>query len=1295
MADELRPVTPAPTKKPAFRNRLARSMVLALLTFAVIPVSVMGLAGYLRARSLLQEQVASQLHNISEIQVGDLEQSIRTKEIRLDRIGRRPAFLEAAERLHKFYSVQYAEQLLTEFNIVNRPDGVPVFDNFFIVDHAGVIFGASKEEWIGVSLAESPYYAQLGEEVGTTGVYDFEPIYANQFTIFSKLKLFETNGDYLGILVGITEGETIRNYLNDITGVNPSTSAYFISSNDIFVGVDPYTKALTSFTPEVEQRQLIDEYLASTFVGDHAENPLLEFNNQLDIPVVAHAHAIDRINGDLVVEIPRDIAFGQLGSLAPFSIFLFFITLLVMGVVLWMATNRVVNPLLELASTTQNFAEGDWASRSPIKRNDEIGALAHSFNQMADDLTSLYTSLSHQVDERTEYIRTAAEVAQNIVSTFNIDELLRKTAHLIVERFGYYHTGIFMVERSGRVAILRAAHGPAAEQMLTKGHRLEVGSSSIVGWVTANNRPRAASDVGDDPVHFKNELLPETRAEVGIPIAIGDTVLGVLDVQSTHPEAFDEATISVLVTLSNQIATAIQNVNLFESSDVNLHELERLYRASKEVAQEKTLSGLLEATSHTLQDSPFITAIFTDKGKGVSIYSFSDPDRAILPSTLPEFIDIPLEQLAAQSEVSAIFDLGKLTQFPKGFVDVPRKMGCQAISLIPIGSGDELAGVLMLGSLNKEHLTETAIQPYVNLVDMVGVTLDKILASELTERRLSELEAISIMNQTMATAEELDSLYPALHEQVRQILGDYSFVVALYDDISDTIQIPYLYENGELGSLAPFPLGEGLTSIIIHTGQPLMIVEDTEKRSTALGAKLVGQPAKSWLGSPLHLSGKVIGALIIQDLEHERSFDENSLRFVNTLASQVSGAIHNIRLLEESRQRTIQLESAAEIARDISSSLHLDELLNRAVTMIRDRFDLYHASVFLIDQLGEYAIIRESTGEAGAQLKRNGHKLGVGSKSIVGYVSGRGESLIIENTDKDATYYANPLLPDTRAEAALPLKVGERILGVLDIQSTKPYVFSDEILQILTIIADQLAVAVINTELFADTQEHLSQHRLLHHITTSAASGTTLEEALQGAVQGLQVTLGGDRVAILLADEKEQSLKIGAAIGYSEDDLSTINIPIGNGVTGWAARNQKTVRIDNAPEDPRYISISANTRSELAVPLLFRKELLGVLNVESERIGAYSEDTEEMLGTLAGSLAAIIANARLLQQVRRQAERERMLYEVTSRIRRSTNIQTILTTTADELTKAVGARHTQVKVAVEEQQNETETEHER
>jgi GAF domain-containing protein len=571
------------------------------------------------------------------------------------------------------------------------------------------------------------------------------------------------------------------------------------------------------------------------------------------------------------------------------------------------------------------------------------------------------------------------------------------------------------------------------------------------------------------------------------------------------------------------------------------------------------------------------------------------------------------------------------------------------------------------------------------MADLVGTTLDRISDTEQKEKRLSEQEVLSSLNRAVAfSSAELGKFFSDLHAQVRQIIGDYAFVVALYDKTTETINIPYTYEEGRVDKIEAFPLGEGLSSLLIRTGQPLLLVDNTERRAVELGAKTVGKPAKSWMGAPMIVQNEPIGALIVQDLEHEHAFDEENLRFFSALANQAASVIQNTRLLEQSRTRAFQLETAAEIARDISGSLNLDELLAKAVNYIRERFNFYHAAIFLLDLPGEFAVIREATGEAGAQMKRMGHKLGVGSKSIVGYVAGRGEPLIVNDTTKDATYYANPLLPETRSEAAIPLKVGERIVGVLDVQSIHPFAFSEDNLRTLQILADQMAVAVVNSELFAETQEHLSQHRLLHHITTAAASGTTLEEALESAVTGLQVTLGGDRVAIMLVNRERKTMAVKAAIGYSEEVLR-MQIPIGSGISGWAAEHRRPLRVDDVTVDSRYIQASPNTRSELAIPLVYRNEVLGVLNVESEQIAAYTENDEEMLGTLGGSLAAIVANARLLEQIRHQAERERTLYEITSKIRRSTDMQTILATTASELTKAVGARRAQIKIALEEE----------
>ena len=683
----------------------------------------------------------------------------------------------------------------------------------------------------------------------------------------------------------------------------------------------------------------------------------------------------------------------------------------------------------------------------------------------------------------------------------------------------------------------------------------------------------------------------------------------------------------------------------------------------------------------------FVTAYFIVSGKRLQLlHSVSDGQGHEVQTTLPRGIELSL----SLSEVESLFHAGLIRVDLRGRSSLPpplttylRQLGCTAAAYVPILQKGQLRGLVLIGAREGQELSEETIQAIARTIWLTTSALEASASSSepANERRAAEARALDTLAASTTNVDDLRSFYKLIHDQVRLVIGNYGFVIALYHERTNSISIPYLYENNSYSSLDSFPLGEGLTSVLIRTREPLMLVEDTERRAIAMGAKIAGKPALSWLGVPLLARGEAIGAIIIQDLEREQSFSVNDLQFMVSVANQVSGAIYNVVLINESKKSALQFETAAEIARDISSSLDLDELLEKAVNLIRSRFDFYHAAIFLKDLPGEHVVIREATGEAGAQLKRAGHKLAVGSKSVVGFVAGQGEPLTVNDTARDNIYYSNPLLPETRAEAALPLKVGDRIVGVLDVQSKESYAFSADNLRTLQILADQLAIAVINTELFAETQEHLAQHRLLHHITTTAASGTTLDEALQSAVNGLQVTLGGDRVSILLADREKKVLEVKAAVGYASD-VFQLRIPIGSGITGWSAAHRRTLRVNNVLLDTRYIEGSPNTRSEMAIPLLYRSELLGVLNVESEQASAYAENDEELLGTLGGSLAAIIANARLLEQIRAQAERERILFEISDKIRRTTDMETILSTTASELTRAVGANSAKIRLGV-------------
>jgi len=689
-------------------------------------------------------------------------------------------------------------------------------------------------------------------------------------------------------------------------------------------------------------------------------------------------------------------------------------------------------------------------------------------------------------------------------------------------------------------------------------------------------------------------------------------------------------------------------------------------------------------SSNSPNSSPlFITAYFIAEGNRLRLVQFSDTQGRDAQVISPRGMEISLSEMEAYLKGGVVkVDLRNTSSLPPPLIAYTGRLGCVTAAYVPILQDGQLRGLVLIGTRVGQNLDDDIVDSYVRTIrlTMNALTLAGSSAQPtISDRRFVESRALNVLASTAATVSDLNSFYASIHEQIRSVVGDHGFVIALYDQKTNAISIPYLYEDGTFSAIETFPLGEGLTSILIRSREPLMLVEDTEKRAIAMGAKITGKPAKSWLGVPLLARGVAIGAVILQDLENEHRFNEDDLRFVTAVSSQIASTIYNIRLLSESQETALQFETAAEIARDISSSLDLDELLLKAVDLIRSRFDFYHAAVFLKDLPGEFVVIREATGEAGAQMKRMGHKLGIGSKSVVGFVAGKGELLVVNDTSRDATFFANPSTPKTRAEAAIPLKVGDRIVGVLDVQSNRAYAFSNDNLRILQILADQLAIAVINTELFAETQEHLAQHRLLHHITTTAASGTTLDEALQSAVNGLQVTLGGDRVSILLADREKKILEVKAVVGYAED-VFALRIPIGNGITGWAAAHRRTLRVNDVLQDIRYIEGSPNTRSEMAIPLLYRSELLGVLNVESEQLAAYAENDEELLGTLGGSLAAIIANARLLEQIRAQAERERILFEISDKIRRTTDMQTILATTASELTRALGANSARIKL---------------
>ncbi len=250
-------------------------------------------------------------------------------------------------------------------------------------------------------------------------------------------------------------------------------------------------------------------------------------------------------------------------------------------------------PILALIRVSERVAAGDLHARASVKSMDEIGLLSQTFNRMAEQMQATLSGMEEQIaartaaleatqrqsEKRANELQSVGEISKIITSEQRMDVLLPLITRLVSERFGFYHTGVFLLDETRQYAVLQAANSEGGKRMLARGHRLELGKG-VVGYVAKSGLPRIALDVGADSVFFNNPDLPATRSEMALPLKIRNQVIGVLDAQSETARAFTENDAANLSILADQIAIAVENARLFERTQQALSEAQTLYRQS-------------------------------------------------------------------------------------------------------------------------------------------------------------------------------------------------------------------------------------------------------------------------------------------------------------------------------------------------------------------------------------------------------------------------------------------------------------------------------------------------------------------------------------------------------------------------------------------------------------------------------------------------------------------------------------------------------------------------------------------
>jgi GAF domain-containing protein/HAMP domain-containing protein len=363
--------------------------------------------------------------------------------------------------------------------------------------------------------------------------------------------------------------------------------------------------------------------------------------------------------------------------------------------------------------------------------------------------------------------------------------------------------------------------------------------------------------------------------------------------------------------------------------------------------------------------------------------------------------------------------------------------------------------------------------------------------------------------------------------------------------------------------------------------------------------------------------------------------------FINELEERVQSRTKQLAEQNDILQyRSRQLQTISDVAGSVASTQALEEFLDRVTSLISERFDFYHVGIFLIDESGENAELRASNSEGGKRMLARGHRLAVGQVGIVGFVTGNGQPRIATDVGQDAVFFNNPDLPDTRSEMALPLISGEKVIGALDVQSTQSNVFTNEDVELFTILAGQVAIAIVNNRLYEETTRALVEMQNLHR-------------------QYIQQEWGRDTGA------REHNGYLYTHRGVIRQQLARISPDIQDVFdTG-----QTVVRSENDTQE----------HSSMAVPIILRGETIGV--IQFQEIGADREWSEDELATaqaVADQVAIALENARLFEQTVRRAERERKVLEITSKIRSTNDPQQMLRVALEELQGALKASRAQI-----------------
>jgi PAS domain S-box-containing protein/putative nucleotidyltransferase with HDIG domain len=719
------------------------------------------------------------------------------------------------------------------------------------------------------------------------------------------------------------------------------------------------------------------------------------------------------------------------------------------------------------------------------------------------------------------------------------------------------------------------------------------------------------------------ELLGAEKA-IAAPLVVGTDPLGLVVVCA---DRLTEADVPLISVLAQQAAAAIERAALYGDAMQSVFEMEALRTTALDMTRQLDLSQLLRLIVERA------AALIGTKGGGLYLYDSECKELEFVVSLNLGEDHTGVRLRAGEGLSGRVVQTGEplaIEDYSQWESRSPKFDGTDfgGVLAVPLKWGDRTIGVLnVTDGSGPRSFKERDLWLLEWFANSAAVAIENARAFADRERKIEQLGALHEVSLEVLGETEPSQLLTTVVEKATQLLDADAGAIDLFHPDSQMLQMKVSHGYRRDYTNIHLTLGEGVAGMVCQTRQPLAIDDYASWPSRV--PQIPEEEIGSALGVPLLRGGQLLGVLTI-DRRNHRPFDKDDIQLATLFANQAAIAIQNAQTVEATRKRVAELTTLREISLQLTRSLDpgtiLDTIANSAVTLV----EASDAHIFLYDQeedsftFGSGAWPPGKKREPYTQVRKNGLTATVarlGEPVVINRA--RSHPLFEEETDQ------NNMM---EAIAGFPLQRSGKILGVFNVAFMEPHVFDEDELRVLTLLADQAAIAIDNARLHQETERRL-------------------REIFQTVVEKLASSFSYSMASIYTMGE--DGLHLVAQVGYDPERTLSF-MPLDMGILGRVARTGNPEFVRDVSADPEFIAAADGVASEIAVPIRRNHEVLGVLNVESVADSPLTDADLPLLTSLAHQVSVAIENARLYQDAQRElAERKRTEEEYRSVVEHS------------------------------------------